>query len=101
MNTPDRIRQIKVAVAEQFGITVEDIDGRRRPDYIAFPRQVAMSFCVHFLRLKLRHTGEVFGGRHHTDVINAVRRVAERAHLYPAEREAVHAVREKLKSLTL
>jgi chromosomal replication initiator protein len=95
MTLPDQIRRIKLTVADHFGITVEDIDGRRRPDHIVFPRHVAMAFCVHMLRLKSYHVGELFD-RHHTDVIHAVQRVTDRTSVYPAERDAVAAILKKL-----
>jgi chromosomal replication initiator protein len=97
---PDQIRTVKCVVAEQFGITVADIDGRRRPDSIAFPRQVAMTYCVKWLHMKTTQTGQVFN-RHHGDVLHALRRVASRSQLYIFDRIRIESINEKLAILLL
>lgn len=62
---------IKEVVAKFYGITVNDIDSKKRPKAIAFPRQVAMHISRELTDLSLPKIGDAFGGRDHTTVIYA------------------------------
>ena len=65
-------------VADHFDLRVADILGRRRPDHIAFPRQVAMFLSRTLTESSLSTIGEAFGGRDHGTVLHACRAVADR-----------------------
>lgn len=100
MTLPEQTRTVKLIVAEQFGITIEDIDSRKRQDCIAFPRQVAMFFVHKYLRLSQRQVGALFN-REHTDVCHAAQRVLERCKVYHPEQRSVDAVHDKLQEAGL
>lgn len=67
--------QIKRAVASAYGVSVTDIDAERRHKAIVRPRHVAIYLATKLTTASLPEVGHRFGGRDHTTVINAVRRV--------------------------
>jgi chromosomal replication initiator protein len=68
---------IQQAVAEFFGIRVEEMRAKRRTKGVAFPRQVAMYVARELTDASLPRIGEEFGGRDHTTVMHACQRVRE------------------------
>jgi chromosomal replication initiator protein len=73
------IGQIQRRVAEHYDIRVADMTSKRRPQNIAFPRQVAMFLARELTKSSLSEIGEAFGGRDHGTVIHAHRLVKERS----------------------
>lgn len=71
------IEEIQRATAEQFGLTIHDMKSQRRSIYIARPRQVAMYLAAALTSASLAMIGRCFGGRDHSTVIHALRRVEE------------------------
>jgi chromosomal replication initiator protein len=71
------IPAIHAAVAEFFGIRVEEMRAKRRTKGVAFPRQVAMYVAREMTDASLPRIGEEFGGRDHTTVMHACQRVRE------------------------
>ncbi|MDR7522390.1 MAG: chromosomal replication initiator protein DnaA [Armatimonadota bacterium] len=71
------IPAIQTAVAELFGIRVEEMRAKRRTKGVAFPRQVAMYVARELTDASLPRIGEEFGGRDHTTVMHACQRVRE------------------------
>ncbi len=71
------IAAIQAAVAEFFGIRVEEMRAKRRTKGVAFPRQVAMFIAREMTDASLPRIGEEFGGRDHTTVMHACQRVRE------------------------
>ncbi|MDO5707318.1 MAG: chromosomal replication initiator protein DnaA [Andreesenia angusta] len=65
------IEMIKEIIAKHFGITVEDLESKKRPKNISYPRQIAMHLARDLTDLSLPKIGEAFGGRDHTTVIYA------------------------------
>ena len=72
--TVDRIQRL---VAEEFKISLEDMSSKRRARVVARPRQIAMYLCKKHTRRSLPDIGRRFGGRDHTTVMHAVRRIEE------------------------
>jgi chromosomal replication initiator protein len=72
---PVTIVAIQRAVAEFFGIRVEEMKAKRRTKGVAFPRQVAMYLSRELTDASLPRIGEEFGGRDHTTVMHACERV--------------------------
>jgi chromosomal replication initiator protein len=72
---PITIQAIQRAVAEFFGIRVEEMKAKRRTKGVAFPRQVAMFLSRELTDASLPRIGEEFGGRDHTTVMHACDRV--------------------------
>ncbi len=74
---PLTIPVIQKAVAEHFGLRIEEMRAKRRTKGIAFPRQVAMYLARELTDASLPRIGEEFGGRDHTTVMHACERVKE------------------------
>lgn len=71
------IENIQKMVAEYYKIRVADILSKRRNRSIARPRQVAMALAKELTNHSLPEIGDAFGGRDHTTVIHACRKVIE------------------------
>ncbi len=69
------IEQIQRRVAEHFDVRLADMTSKRRPQNIAFPRQIAMYLSRELTRSSLAEIGESFGGRDHGTVLHAHRLV--------------------------
>ena len=65
------IEKIQKAVADYYGITVEDLKGKRRSNKIAYPRQLGMYLCRMETNETFPKIGLEFGGRDHSTVIFA------------------------------
>ena len=72
-----RIDNIQRTVAEYYNIKMSDILSKRRNRSIARPRQMAMSLAKELTNHSLPEIGEAFGGRDHTTVLHACRKIAE------------------------
>ncbi len=71
------IDNIQKTVAEYFKIRVSDLHSPRRSRSITRPRQIAMSLAKELTNHSLPEIGEAFGGRDHTTVLHACRKVTE------------------------
>lgn len=72
---PFGCREILSSVARNFNLRIEDLLGaRRRPDFV-LARQVAMYICRRKLGLSYPELGRAFGGRDHSTVIHAVKKI--------------------------
>ena len=69
------IERIQRKVVEMYDLRLSDMQNRRRPSHIAFPRQVAMYLSRLLTHHPLKEIGESFGGRDHGTVIHAVKTV--------------------------
>ena len=66
---------IMAATAEYFGLTMEDLCGSSRSRVLVSARQIAMYLCRELTDLSLPKIGQMFGGRDHTTVIHADRKI--------------------------
>ena len=71
------IENIQRVVAEYYNIRVSDLHSKRRSRSITRPRQVAMSISKELTKNSLPEIGDLFGGRDHTTVIHACKKVEE------------------------
>jgi len=71
------LESIQKTVAEYFKIRVSDLLSKKRTRSIARPRQIAMALAKELTNHSLPEIGEAFGGRDHTTVLHACRKVAE------------------------
>ena len=71
------IDQIQKKVAEHFNIKISDMHSARRSRTVARPRQVAMYLSKNLTTRSLPEIGRKFGGRDHTTVIHAIKKVEE------------------------
>ena len=71
------IEEIQKRVAEHFNIRLADMHSARRSRSVARPRQVAMYLAKQLTSRSLPEIGRKFGGRDHTTVMHAVKKVDE------------------------
>ncbi len=71
------IDEIQKRVAEHYNIRLADMHSARRARAVARPRQVAMYLCKQLTPRSLPEIGRKFGGRDHTTVMHAVRKIEE------------------------
>ena len=71
------IDNIQRTVAEYYKIKVADVLSKRRSRSVARPRQVAMALAKELTNHSLPEIGDAFGGRDHTTVLHATRKIAE------------------------
>ncbi len=75
------VENIQKTVADFYKIKVADMYSKKRPASIARPRQIAMYLAKEMTKKSLPEIGELFGGRDHTTVLHAVRKIGgERTH---------------------
>ncbi|MCP3662764.1 MAG: chromosomal replication initiator protein DnaA [Gammaproteobacteria bacterium] len=86
------ISNIQKTVAEYFKIRTSDLNSAKRSRTIARPRQVAMTLAKELTNHSLPEIGEAFGGRDHTTVLYANRKIAEL-------RESDHRINEDYANL--
>ena len=71
------IENIQRTVAEYFNLRVADLMSKKRTRTIVRPRQIAMVLAKEYTSLSLPQIGDRFGGRDHTTVLHACRKIAE------------------------
>ncbi|MGB5695952.1 MAG: chromosomal replication initiator protein DnaA [Polyangiales bacterium] len=74
-DTETTVEDIQRVASGYFGIRVADLKSRRRHRAVSFPRMVAMYICRQRLGTSYPELGERFGGKDHTTVISAVRKI--------------------------
>ena len=90
---------IIAATAEYFGITIEDLCGQSRSRVLVTARQIAMYLCRELTELSLPKIGQTFGGRDHTTVMHADRKIrslmAERRQIYNQVTELTNRIKQR------
>ncbi len=92
------IEEIQKRVSEHFNVRVTDMHSARRARAVARPRQVAMYLAKQLTARSLPEIGRKFGGRDHTTVMHAVRRVEELKATDPSFAEDVELLRRMLEA---
>jgi chromosomal replication initiator protein len=91
------VENIQKTVADYYKIKVADMYSKKRPASIARPRQIAMYLAKELTQKSLPEIGELFGGRDHTTVLHAVRKMsAERQQLTELNQQ-LHVLEQTLK----
>lgn len=92
------IEEIQKKVAEHFNIRIADMHSARRARQVARPRQVAMYLAKQLTSRSLPEIGRKFGGRDHTTVMHAVKRIEELQDSDSAFAEDVELLRRMIES---
>lgn len=92
------IEEIQKRVAEHYSIRFADMHSPRRARAVARPRQVAMYLAKQLTSRSLPEIGRKFGGRDHTTVMHAVRKIEELREIDAAFAEDIDLLRRKLES---
>ena len=91
------IDNIQRVVAEYYKIKVSDLHSKRRSRSVARPRQVAMYLSKDLTHHSLPEIGDAFGGRDHTTVLHACRKIKE---LQESDADIREDVKNLLRTLT-
>lgn len=71
------IEHIKNVVSRNYNVTIEELDSKKRPKNIAFPRQIAMFLSRELTDNAFIDIGKSFGNRDHSTVISAVKKIED------------------------
>lgn len=75
---PITFEGVQRAVAEHFDLRIADLRGRSRQRQVAYPRQLAMYLCKTLIpSMTLNDIGDAFGGKDHTTVLYACRKITK------------------------
>lgn len=77
------IENIQKTVADYYKIKVAEMHSKKRSRVVARPRQVAMALAKELTALSLPDIGDAFGGRDHTTVLHACRKIVELRNIHP------------------
>lgn len=91
------VENIQKTVADFFNIKVADMYSKRRPANIVRPRQMAMYLAKELTQKSLPEIGELFGGRDHTTVLHAVRKITLDRSRDPECNHQLHVLEQTLK----
>ena len=86
------VEAIIKSVASYYGLKPSDIKSDRRHKSLANPRAVAMYLSRHHTKDSYPDLARAFGGKHHTTVISAVQKIAERLKEDASLRSEIHAI---------
>ena len=95
---PRSVERIQEATAAEFGLDRQDLLARDRTPKVAFARQVAMYLARELTDEGLPALGREFGGRNHTTVLHAWKRVSELVDKPGEKRETVAGIRRRLEA---
>ncbi|WP_322043672.1 chromosomal replication initiator protein DnaA [Paraburkholderia sp. J67] len=91
------VENIQKTVADFYSIKVADMYSKKRPANIARPRQIAMYLAKELTQKSLPEIGELFGGRDHTTVLHAVRKIADERTKDAQLNHELHVLEQTLK----
>jgi chromosomal replication initiator protein len=91
------VENIQKTVADFYKIKVADMYSKKRPASIARPRQIAMYLAKDMTKKSLPEIGELFGGRDHTTVLHAVRKIGDERTRNSELNQQLHVLEQTLK----
>src|SRR6202171_3875552 len=91
------VENIQKTAADLYNIKVADMYSKKRPANIAPPPQIAMCFAEGLTHRSLPEIGELFGGRDHTTVLHAVRKIADERSKDAQLNHELHVLEQTLK----
>ena len=91
------VENIQKTVADYYKIKVADMYSKKRPASIARPRQIAMYLAKELTQKSLPEIGELFGGRDHTTVLHAVRKIGGERQQLTELNQQLHILEQTLK----
>ena len=91
------IELIQRTVADYYKLKLADMYSKRKPAKIALPRQVAMYLAKELTQKSLPEIGEAFGGKDHTTVLYAVRKIGELRTHKPELNHQIHVLDQTLR----
>lgn len=100
-NAPVTVENIKSAVAENFGLNVNDLSSGRRTAELANARQIAMYLCREMTNVSLQNIASAFGKKDHTTVLHAQRKIDELINSDDDVRRSVEMIKIRIEGLVI
>jgi chromosomal replication initiator protein len=95
INTPTiNIEYIQKIVAVFYGIHLNDMSSRKRTANLTKPRHIAMYFAKELTTRSLPEIGALFGGRDHSTILHAVKKIKKDMELIPELAHDIHTIRQ-------
>ena len=91
------LENIQKTVADFYKIRIADMYSKKRPASIARPRQIAMYLAKEMTQKSLPEIGDSFGGRDHTTVLHAVRKISAERQKNSELNQQLHVLEQTLK----
>jgi chromosomal replication initiator protein len=91
--------EIMKLVARQYRLSIGDLKGEKKTRELATPRQLAMFLCRKYTNLSLPDIGTLFGGKNHTTVLHAVRRIGRLQDSDPFLKESLGRIETQIRDL--
>ena len=91
------LENIQKTVADFYKIRIADMYSKKRPASIARPRQIAMYLAKEMTQKSLPEIGDSFGGRDHTTVLHAVRKISTERQKNAELNQQIHVLEQTLK----
>ena len=91
------VENIQKSVADFYNIKVADMYSKRRPANIAMPRQIAMYLAKELTQKSFPEIGDLFGGRDHTTVLHAVKKISEQRQKNAELNHQLHILEQQLR----
>jgi len=88
---------IQRCVAEEFGVSLQELKTKRRNKQVVLPRQIAMYLSRELTDLSLPEVGELFGGKDHTTVLHSYKKIKDDVYNNPELKERVEKVIQVIK----
>lgn len=95
---PVTVDAIQQAVADYYGLKVADINSKSRKANLARARQIAMYLAKELTTKSLPELGSLFGGRDHTTVIYACRKIADERIADEVLKHDIHILEQRIKN---
>jgi len=93
---PITVEQIQRRVADHFSLKISELKARNNSRRIAEPRQMAMFLSKELTHNSLSEIGREFGGKHHTTVLHAIRKIEEAAKQDHKVRVTIEQLKESI-----
>ena len=97
-STPVRIETIQRIVAMKYSVDVKDLKGHQRTASISMPRQVAMYLCCEMTDQSSTDVGRAFGGKDHSTVLHARKKISKRGEEDPFFMELVNKLQADIRT---
>ena len=99
VSAPVHIETIQRLVAHKYSLDIKDLKGQQRTAQIALPRQLAMYFACVITELSSTDIGRAFGGRDHTTVLHARKKIQKMLEDDPFFLELVNKLRADIQAV--
>jgi chromosomal replication initiator protein len=95
--TKNNIQKIQKIVADYYGITIEDLKGKKRVAKVSLPRHIAIYLCRTMTDESFPRIGMEFGGRDHSTVMNSCDKISSDIKTNERLKEVIEELKKKIK----